>query len=237
VTATDLDLDHLLDALEARAYQRAVAAEARPLRNVAGEDINLRASTGRLIVNPGDVIASAWGNTTYDQTVQAYVSAADRDAQWPAPKDGAAAYTADSGSLWLRQSGLWKAVALGWLAGGPGGGSAVVVGSAWTPVMSLIFPVFAGRRYRVDALLNGNQSAATGNAGGQITDDQGAAVQFASQTGLAAGQGFVRTGFWQFKATTTRTATVTMNAQVTAGTLTCPAGAWQRMDAYDVGNA
>ena len=69
MTATDLDLDALLDALLARAVER---AEAAPVVNVNGDDISLLATTGRLVVHPGDVIASTWGNTTYDQTVQAY---------------------------------------------------------------------------------------------------------------------------------------------------------------------
>ena len=107
MTATDLDLDALLDALAARAKARAVD---RPLHNQAGDDIGLLATTGRLVVNPGDVIASTWGNTTYDQTVQAYTSAADRDSQWPTPKDGAAAYTADTGTLWVRRAGAWVSV-------------------------------------------------------------------------------------------------------------------------------
>ena len=141
------------------------------------------------------------------------------------------AFTADAGTLWLRQAGAWRGIALGWLAGSPGGASAVVVGSTYVPIMSLSFPVQAGRRYQVTALINGNQTVATGNATAQLVDDQSGSVAFASQTGLAAGQGFVRTGFWQFKATTTRTAVVTMQAIVSAGTLTCPAAGWQRMDA------
>ena len=86
MTATDLDLDALLDALTARAIER---AEGRPLINEAGLEVSAFAATGRLVVHPGDTILSTWGNTTYDQTVQTYLSTTDRDAQWPAPKDGA----------------------------------------------------------------------------------------------------------------------------------------------------
>ncbi|HEY2303247.1 MAG TPA: hypothetical protein VGH66_15210 [Acidimicrobiales bacterium] len=107
MTATDLDLDALLDALAARARAR---AETKPIYNQDGVDIGLRASTGRLVVHPGDVIASVWGNTTYDQTVQVYDTAAARDSQWPTPKDGAVCYTVDTGTLWLRRAGAWVAI-------------------------------------------------------------------------------------------------------------------------------
>jgi hypothetical protein len=106
MTATASDLDALLDALEARARAR---AEATPLRNVAGDEVTPYASTGRLSVNPGDTIASVWGNTTFDQTMEVFDTAAARDTQWPTPKDGAQAYTLDTQSPWLRQSGIWKA--------------------------------------------------------------------------------------------------------------------------------
>lgn len=104
MTATDLDLDALLDALTARARER---AEGRPLINEAGVEVTPYAATGRLVVHPGDTILSTWGNTTYDQTVQTYLSTTDRDAQWPAPKDGAVAYTQDTGTVWVRRAGLW----------------------------------------------------------------------------------------------------------------------------------
>lgn len=107
MAATDLDLDALLDALQARAVERAAST---PLVNVAGDVVTPYASTGRLRVNPGDVIASVWGNTTYDQTVQAYDTPAARDAQWPTPKDGAASYTVDTATLWLRLAGGWVAI-------------------------------------------------------------------------------------------------------------------------------
>lgn len=108
MTATDLDLDALLDALTARALER---AGGRPLINEAGLEVSAFAATGRLVVNPGDTILSTWGNTTYDQTVQTYLSTTDRDAQWPAPKDGAVAYTQDTGTVWVRRAGLWAQLA------------------------------------------------------------------------------------------------------------------------------
>ena len=104
MTATDLDLDALLDALTARAIER---AEGRPLINEAGLEVSAFAAGGRLIVHPGDTILSSWGNATYDQTVQTYSSTADRDAQWPTPKDGAVCVTLDTNTVWIRQSGLW----------------------------------------------------------------------------------------------------------------------------------
>jgi hypothetical protein len=65
------------------------------------------AATGRLTVNPGDSIASTWGNTTYDQTMEVFDTAAQRDAQWPTPHDGALAYTLDTQQAWIRRAGAW----------------------------------------------------------------------------------------------------------------------------------
>jgi hypothetical protein len=110
MTVTDTtEIDALLDALEARAAERAAA---RPLYNAAGQAVTpLAAANGRLIVNPGDTIASLWGNTTYDQTAQCYASTTDRDTQWPTPHDGALAYTVDTQAMWLRRQGSWQPLA------------------------------------------------------------------------------------------------------------------------------
>ena len=85
------------------------------LRNALGEVvpvvtddegvIRAAAPNGRLIVAPGQTIASAWGNTTYDQTVQTYANAADRTNQWPAPNEGAVSWLMDSHSPWIYRGG------------------------------------------------------------------------------------------------------------------------------------
>jgi hypothetical protein len=69
-------------------------------------------AAGRLHVNPGDNVASSWGNTVFDQSVNQFLSTADRDSQWPSPPDGALCYTAGEATLWARRSGTWTAVAL-----------------------------------------------------------------------------------------------------------------------------
>ena len=153
MTATDLDLDNLLDALVARARSR---AEATPVVNVAGQEVSPRASTGRLVVNPGDVIASVWGNTVYDQSVQAYDNAASRDSQWPTPKDGAVCYTVDTATVWLRRAGAWAALPRGLIANSNGPPSAFNAASgtfwSWANV-----PVIAGRKYRFHLWVQGGQ--------------------------------------------------------------------------------
>lgn len=68
------------------------------------------------MVKTADVVAGAdilttWGNEIRDRTAQVFASAAERDAQWPAPPDGAISYTADTGTLWLRRAGAWSAIA------------------------------------------------------------------------------------------------------------------------------
>ena len=231
MTATDLDLDALLDALAARALERAAAA---PLINAAGDEVTPYAATGRLIVNPGDVIASVWGNTTFDQTVQAYDTAASRDAQWPTPKDGAVCYTVDAVALWLRRAGAWVGIPAGWLAGAVNA-TTVNCGSASTTVMSLTYPAVTNRHYRVDAIINGNQASAAGSISAQLGDDAtGLAQPFATATAAAAGQNFARAGFHVFKSPSTRTGTVTLYASTSAGTLTTTAG-YSRLEVSDLG--
>jgi hypothetical protein len=103
-TAADVDLDVLLDRLLARAAER----EPPPLVNAAGEEVNPLAPAGRVTVHPNDLIASTWGNLVYGQSVNAFASTADRDAQWPAPADGAVCYTVAELTFWCRASGVWQ---------------------------------------------------------------------------------------------------------------------------------
>jgi hypothetical protein len=92
-------------------------------------------AAGRLHVNPGDTIASTWGNSVFDQSVNQFASIADRDAQWASPPDGALCYTASEKTLWARLSGAWlrlipqgvKARAYRQAAWTSGGGSAAIV--------------------------------------------------------------------------------------------------------------
>jgi hypothetical protein len=67
------------------------------------------------MVKTADVVAGAdivttWGNEIRDRTAQVFATAAERDAQWPAPPDGAVSYTADTAALWLRRAGAWAAL-------------------------------------------------------------------------------------------------------------------------------
>jgi hypothetical protein len=90
------------------------AVEQQPLRNLAGERVGVDpfATTGRLQVSAGQTIQSLWGNSLWDQSVNAFTTTADRDAQWPTPHDGAMCFTADTGTVWLR-NGTWKPVTAG----------------------------------------------------------------------------------------------------------------------------
>ena len=119
MTATDTTRDDLvqslladpdfLDTLRAAVRNRAE----RPFFNMAGDRIGVNplAATGRVQVAPGQTISSAtWGNPVWDQSVNCFASAADRDAQWPSPHDGSVCYTVDQAVLWLRMGGIWKVV-------------------------------------------------------------------------------------------------------------------------------
>lgn len=97
--------------------QRALDALAlRPLRNTLGKAaqvlvdngiISLAANSGRIVVAPGQSISSAWGNTVFDQSVICFASAADRDAQWPAPHAGAVCYTLDQRRVHVHDGTTW----------------------------------------------------------------------------------------------------------------------------------
>jgi hypothetical protein len=106
---TDAEVDAIIARMQAR-----LAAQAEPLRNMAGELLEAVAlagtPTGRIQVSPGQTIASTWGNTDWDQTVQCFASNADRDNQYPAPHDGALAYTADTATVWKYAGTGWHAL-------------------------------------------------------------------------------------------------------------------------------
>ena len=228
MAATDLDLDALLDALQARARQRAEAVE---LRNAAGDVVTPRASTGRLTVNPGDVIASVWGNTTYDQTIQAFDTPAARDAQWPTPKDGAAAYTADTGALWVRRAGAWVSPPRG-LVGVATGPAAQTDVSAQTVMVSLTVPLVAGRRYRATAQTWTIQQTSTGNPIAMFADTlallpPSGSLRLMSLVGVAASGGAPGAGSWTFTAAASGNDTFNLTGQTSAGTLRFPANSSQ----------
>ena len=178
---------------------------------------------GRLIVNPGDRIISTWGNQTYDQTVQQYTSVADRNTQWPTPLDGAMAYTTDTGTLWLRRSGAWKALPLGWVASQLGPATQTDV-SALATVFTLSASLTAGRRYKISANVLASQQTASGTPGCTLNDSLGL-VPFNSVRpiwdAVAAPAAIARigSGFWVFTATATATDVFTLAGQSTAGVL------------------
>jgi hypothetical protein len=82
-----------------------------PPRNAAGQLLaDLQAAgapAGNVQVAKGQVIASTWGNTLWNQSVQVFASTADRDNQFPNPPDGAQVYTAAEQAYWVRVAGVW----------------------------------------------------------------------------------------------------------------------------------
>jgi len=94
-------------------------------------------STGRKVVAPGEIVASTWGNLLWDQSIQQFENAADRDAQFPAPKAGALVYLADTGTY-------WRKFAAGWGRLGPVGGIASINVPAGTSPASVVTTFAAG---------------------------------------------------------------------------------------------
>jgi ABC-type uncharacterized transport system YnjBCD substrate-binding protein len=82
----------------------------------------------RLVVAPGGVITSAWGNATHDQSTITFTSTTQRDADWPAPPDGARCYVTGVG--WQRRdAGTWK-------TDQPAGAAAGRQEQLWLPVVA-----------------------------------------------------------------------------------------------------
>jgi len=67
-------------------------------------------ATGRKSVAPGQVVASDWGNLVWDQSIQCFTSAADRDNQYPvsAAHPGALCYLEDAKQIQVFTNGAWK---------------------------------------------------------------------------------------------------------------------------------
>jgi hypothetical protein len=97
---------------------RAATERLARLRNALGQPVDIEAdehgilrpsplaTTGRLVVAPGQTISSAWGNALWDQSVNQFENAADRANQWPAPQGGALSYRADGPILERYAAGL-----------------------------------------------------------------------------------------------------------------------------------
>lgn len=66
---------------------------------------------GRRQVGPGQTIAADWGNAVWDQSVQTFTSAADRDNQFPNPQRGAVTYLEDLDRVEIRGATSWMAIA------------------------------------------------------------------------------------------------------------------------------
>jgi hypothetical protein len=215
VTATDIDLDALIDAIDARRRARA-----QPLRNQLGQLVTPEQHSGRVIVNPGDVIQSAWGNATYDQTVQVYANAADRDSQWPTPLDGSVSFLTDTTSLWVRAGGVWKPRPQGVISQAysqaNSSGTTATTGVTWYQAPAFTSP--GGRRIKV-TYSGIVQSGAVGDLAA-LRLMEGAAVLGSCPTRVAAVGGAGQqglTGFWS-GVPAAGTHTYTLNVALQSGT-------------------
>jgi hypothetical protein len=174
------------------------------------------AATGRLTVNPGDTVASTWGNTTFDQTVECFDTAAARDAAWPTPHDGAVCYLLDSQTPWLRRSGAWVGLPLGNIAYLAGPATQVVLGASLATIMTLTASLVAGRKYKLTCNAMGAQQTAAGTGYFNLANGPG---RFTTFSALPAG------GFWNgatvftLLPSTTGPVTFTLGGQTSAGSM------------------
>lgn len=108
---------------------------------------------GRNQVVPDSIIDPDWGNAIADRTNQTYANAADRDAQWVTPQDGAICYTADTDTFWFHDNGKWMTWPIG-LVGyldGPTKNLDMAINKVEMPVLAYSFPARINRHYLVSA--------------------------------------------------------------------------------------
>lgn len=184
----------------------------------------LQASTfpyGRLTVAAGQTISSSWGNTTFDQTMQAFASASDRTNQWPSPNEGAQSWLLDSHTPWIYRAGAWHGLPLGYLGSVVGPATQTDCGATATTVLSVPVAVTAGRRYRVSAQTLASQQTATGNPVANLVDSAGyiVAVRVFFAIGLAVGNAITGSAVVSLAATTTATVTFSVTASSSAGVI------------------
>jgi hypothetical protein len=166
MTATETLAEQLLDDPDFMEVLKASLRNRGPLLNMAGEDIStLAAAIGRVQVSPGQSISSSsWGNPVWDQSVNVFNTAADRDSQWPTPHEGSVCYQLDSHTPWVYRSGVWRGLPLGSMgaASGPTSGAdySTFVGVTGA---SVTFQAQPGRRYIAHAFATGLVVSAASN--------------------------------------------------------------------------
>lgn len=176
------------------------ATQERPVFNMAGDRIDLlAAATGRVQVSPGQTISSAsWGNPVWDQSVNCFASAADRDAQWPAPHDGSICWQADTNTFWARRAGVWRGLPMGVLAQVVATANSGTTSTATTWMTAPAFGADGIRRVRVSFTGWANAGAVNDIISLQLRE--GATVLQTVQARLAAAGGPGQTsltGFWE----------------------------------------
>ena len=207
----------------------AVPRRRAPLRNTLGEVVEVaddelgapRASNaGRLVVVSGQTIASAWGNTTYDQTCQVFATSADRTNQWPAPLEGAMSWLADSGTPWQYRAGAWHGVPLGFVASVVGPATQVDCAATPVTVISMPAPLVAGRYYRVSAQALLSQQNAVGTPLAQLVDSATytPGIRVVYWSNLAVTVAASGSGVWTFAATSSGSVTFSIKGSANTGT-------------------
>jgi hypothetical protein len=175
------------------------------------------AGDGRNQVVNLSVIDQAWGNAIADRTIQSYASAADRDQQWAAPRNGSIAYTVDTDEFWVRRGAAWSRLPAGYVGGARGPAAITNATSAWTTLIQYNWPVKINRHYLVIGYANGAQQTKGGAVTGAIlTDDQGGSQYICYDNALAVGASLLGTTTYIYTPTSTKTAWIKLQAHTLA---------------------
>lgn len=182
---------------------------------VTDDQGNQRAAppNGRLVVAAGQIIASAWGNTTYDQSFMTFANAADRTNQWPVPSEGGLSFLMDTRTPWIYRQGAWRGLPLGYIAQATN--SVLFDVTGLIAVVTIAFTAAAGRAYRVTARCYGTITLA-GSGGYRIRVVAPAAdTMFTQWTAAPIDAIVTASGATLVQATTTGTLTVQLVANMT----------------------
>lgn len=140
-----------------------------------------------------EVLAADFNPYLQNQVVPQFTNVAQRDAQWPAPPNGAVCVTVDTGRLWQRIGGVWfqpfTVLGSAQIVSNTG---AVSAETAMGVNVTVTLP--AGRRIRLEAMVRGVNLSVT-SAAGFVRIKEGAAqfqeTQFAASPSLASSGAFI----------------------------------------------
>jgi hypothetical protein len=121
-------------------------------------------------VAAGQKVASTWGNEVRDRTCQVFATAAERDAQWVTPPNGALCVCLDSGAVMTRRGGRWEIAAVPSTVNTGNAGAGSNFNNTWSVAVALPVAFRAAGKYLVGVSLDCSMNAGWGSAACRVRD-------------------------------------------------------------------